>query len=82
MTDDERFEQTLLQGARRLGIRITDVELGRLQAHRRLLLRWAGKINLTTVLDPEGMAEILAMVDEAIRLARVEQKDEPPPEAG
>ena len=46
------------------------------------LLHQIAGATLEKTADPEGMAEILAMVDEAIRLARVEQKDEPPPEAG
>jgi 16S rRNA (guanine527-N7)-methyltransferase len=64
---DERFEQTLLQGAESLGIEISDGALERLHAHRRLLLRWAKRINLTTVLDPEGMAERLYL-DSAVLL--------------
>jgi 16S rRNA (guanine(527)-N(7))-methyltransferase RsmG len=56
---DGRFEEILIRGAATLGIQLDEEALGKLQAHRRVLLKWAQRMNLTTVCDPEDMAELL-----------------------
>jgi hypothetical protein len=47
------------QGCERLGIEITDEGVSRLLVHFNLLEKWADRVNLTTVRDPEEMAELL-----------------------
>ena len=59
------FEDSLREGAERLGITLPSEGIERLQAHRRVLLRWAPRVNLTTVLEPVAMAERLYL-DSAI----------------
>jgi 16S rRNA (guanine527-N7)-methyltransferase len=53
------FREMLVDGARRLGLSLEPDCLGRLEAHRGLLERWAAKTNLTTVRDLIGMVERL-----------------------
>jgi hypothetical protein len=47
------------QGCERLGIEISDEGVSRLLVHFNLLEKWADRVNLTTVRDPEEMAELL-----------------------
>ncbi len=55
----EDFIEYLQQGGRALGLELEPAALERLAAHQRLLLRWADKVNLTTVREPRAMAERL-----------------------
>lgn len=59
LSDETVFEQTLLKGAELLGIPITQSGLKRLKTHREHIMHWSSKVNLTTILDPQGMAELL-----------------------
>lgn len=47
------------QGCERLGIGTTDEGISRILVHFHLLEKWADRVNLTTVRDPEEMAELL-----------------------
>jgi 16S rRNA (guanine527-N7)-methyltransferase len=59
------FEDSLLEGAERLGIELSPEGVQRLLAHRRVLLHWAPRDNLTTLLEAFDMAERLYL-DSAI----------------
>ena len=56
---DALFLETLVEGAAGLGIDLCGEGIDKIQAHRQVLMKWARKMNLTTVRDPEGMAELL-----------------------
>lgn len=64
MTD---FTEYLQQGGQAMGLDLQPAALERLAAHQRLLLRWADKVNLTTVRDARAMAERLYL-DSAVLL--------------
>lgn len=53
------FSDALQQGGRAMGLEFEPAALERLAVHQRLLLRWADKVNLTTVREPRAMAERL-----------------------
>jgi 16S rRNA (guanine527-N7)-methyltransferase len=55
----EDFRSLLFLGAKKLGLSLEKEVLERLDAHRFLLLKWAKKINLTTVLTTESMVDRL-----------------------
>ncbi|MFC1654813.1 16S rRNA (guanine(527)-N(7))-methyltransferase RsmG [Myxococcota bacterium] len=56
---EETFQRRLREGAEQLGIEMPKEGVARLLIHFRLLSKWADRVNLTTVRDPEGMAELL-----------------------
>jgi len=70
--DEGLFRETLLQGAAALGVELKAEALAGLLAHRRVLLKWAPRMNLTTVCDPEGMAELLYL-DSLVMVPRLPQ---------
>ncbi len=53
------FSSYLVEGARRMKLALPKESTQRLLVHRDLLIKWNKAINLTTVLDPQGMAEKL-----------------------
>lgn len=53
-----RFSRALEQGLERLRLSIDDRVRERLAAHYALLCKWAPKVNLTTVLEPEAAASL------------------------
>lgn len=55
----DKFVAWLGAGAAQLGLDLPAAAVARLVAHRQVLLKWAPKVNLTTVLDDLGMAERL-----------------------
>jgi 16S rRNA (guanine527-N7)-methyltransferase len=59
MPEEQTFLRRLCDGGASLGIDLPGDGLVRLQIHFRLLCRWADRVNLTTVRDPEEMAELL-----------------------
>jgi 16S rRNA (guanine527-N7)-methyltransferase len=59
------FSSYLIEGASRLDLELPEDAIQRLLVHRDLLVRWNKAINLTTVLDPQGMADKLYL-DSAI----------------
>jgi 16S rRNA (guanine527-N7)-methyltransferase len=61
------FLAALCEGANRLELELDPQVCERLVCHQRLLLRWAPKVNLTTVLEPRSMAERLYL-DSAVVL--------------
>ncbi len=67
------FVTALLKGAEILGLQLPDEGVRRLRVHRRLLSKWAARVNLTTVSDPVGMAERLYL-DSAVLSPHVEGK--------
>ena len=56
---EETFQRRLREGAELLGLEMSEEVVSRLLIHFRLLCKWADRVNLTTVRDPEGMAELL-----------------------
>lgn len=68
-----QFLEALESGASQMGIRLSGEGIDRLLIHRRVLVKWAGRMNLTTVCDPEGMAELLYL-DSAVVLDRLDPK--------
>jgi 16S rRNA (guanine527-N7)-methyltransferase len=53
------FSSYLIEGASRMGLALSKDSIQRLLVHHDLLIKWNKAINLTTVLDPQGMAEKL-----------------------
>lgn len=53
------FVESLADGARSLGIEVSEEQMRRFVCHRDLVLRWGEKMNLTTVKHPVEMAEKL-----------------------
>jgi 16S rRNA (guanine527-N7)-methyltransferase len=53
-----RFSSALDQGLERLPLSVDARARGRLAAHYTLLCKWAPKVNLTTVLEPEAAAAL------------------------
>lgn len=70
-SEDARFLEVLESGSQKMGIDLTGEGIKRLVIHRRVLLKWASRMNLTTVRDPEGMAELLYL-DSAVMLGYLE----------
>lgn len=58
MTDRDRYVQALREGARAIGIDVTPELAHALATHHELVVKWAQKINLTTVTEPERAASI------------------------
>ena len=50
------FGRTLDAGARRVGLRLSAEAVDRLEHHYALLVRWAPRVNLTSIVDPEAAA--------------------------
>ncbi len=67
------FEEFLKRGADILGIELQYDAIQRIKIHRELLLKWAPKVNLTTVLDPKSMAERLYL-DSGILLPKISSR--------
>ncbi len=59
MPAEQTFLRRLCDGGARLGIDLPEDGLERLRIHFRLLCKWVDRVNLTTVRDPEDMAELL-----------------------
>jgi 16S rRNA (guanine527-N7)-methyltransferase len=53
------FNSYLIEGASRMKLALPKESIKRLLVHHDLLIKWNKAINLTTVLDPQGMAEKL-----------------------
>jgi 16S rRNA (guanine527-N7)-methyltransferase len=66
----EVFERHLRRGAEAMGIGLPADGIRRLTAHQRLLSKWVQRVNLTTVTDPEAMAERLYL-DSAVVVAHL-----------
>lgn len=56
---EDTFFRCLLRGAGQLGLDLPQEGVSRLLAHYRILTKWAERVNLTTIRDPEKMAELL-----------------------
>jgi 16S rRNA (guanine527-N7)-methyltransferase len=56
---EETFLRVFREGAEQLGLGVPEDGISGLLIHFRLLCKWADRVNLTTVRDPEGMAELL-----------------------
>ena len=56
MTDRERFEHALTDGLHRMNLAVPQHAVEKLGRHYALLVRWAKRINLTTVTDPVAAA--------------------------
>jgi len=60
MNDAEKvFLGAFLKGAEVLGLDLPREGIDRLVIHYRLLCKWADRVNLTTIRDPQKMAELL-----------------------
>jgi 16S rRNA (guanine527-N7)-methyltransferase len=59
LSPERIFEEKLKEGAVALGISLSGDVIDRILAHYGILVKWAPKMNLTTVLDPKKMAERL-----------------------
>jgi 16S rRNA (guanine527-N7)-methyltransferase len=53
---DRRYVDTLRRGAEALGLPLDDALAAGLATHHALVVRWASKMNLTTVVEPERAA--------------------------
>jgi len=58
-TSEDTFLSWLTEGGEQLGLDLSEDGISRLLCHYRLLVKWADKVNLTTILDPGQMAELL-----------------------
>lgn len=56
---EDTFSRCLFEGAEQLGLDLPQEGISRLLVHFRLLARWAERVNLTTIRDPQKMAELL-----------------------
>lgn len=65
----DTFQQCLCDGAAALGLALQEEQVARFVRHRELVLRWGEKMNLTTIKDPEGMAEKLFLDSAMLSLA-------------
>jgi 16S rRNA (guanine527-N7)-methyltransferase len=54
---DAAFHETLVTGARALGLALDEPSLGRLERFADRLLAWNRKVNLTAITDPREVAE-------------------------
>ena len=52
------YLEALLEGAAEIGLSVTPELAARLAQHQALVVRWASKMNLTTVVDPEEAARL------------------------
>lgn len=74
--DSEGWLQTVIDGARRLGVAVSLDQARRMQAHARELLLWNRSTNLTAITDPREVAlkhyvDALAVVPWVGKAARV-----------
>lgn len=58
MSEAELYRQALLEGAGALGLEVPDALAAQLAKHHLLIRKWAQKVNLTAVLEPERAASI------------------------
>ncbi|NMB75992.1 MAG: 16S rRNA (guanine(527)-N(7))-methyltransferase RsmG [Myxococcales bacterium] len=65
----DTFQKCLSDGAEALGLSLAGDQIERFSRHRELILRWGEKMNLTTIKDPEGMAEKLFLDSAMLSLA-------------
>jgi len=72
-SDEKKFIKIITQGANLLGLEIDSESLQRLIIHQRMMLKWAQRMNLTTVKEPQAMAERLYL-DSAILLPHLDSK--------
>lgn len=61
----DTFLKSIYGGAAALGLSFREEQVRRFVKHRELVLRWGERMNLTTVKDPDGMAEKL-FLDSAV----------------
>ncbi|MBW2701148.1 MAG: class I SAM-dependent methyltransferase [Deltaproteobacteria bacterium] len=66
----ESFVDLLCRGADRMGLDLDPEGLRLLQVHQEVLLKWAQRINLTTVLESKDMVDRLYL-DSAVILSRL-----------
>jgi 16S rRNA (guanine527-N7)-methyltransferase len=56
---EDTFSRCLVEGGEQLGLDLPQEGVSRLLVHYRTLSKWADRVNLTTIRDPEKMAELL-----------------------
>jgi 16S rRNA (guanine527-N7)-methyltransferase len=54
--DSQRWRSAVIDGARELGLSVTDRQVRQMQAHAMDLLQWNRTTNLTAITDPRDMA--------------------------
>ena len=70
MSSSADFVDLLSKGAEAMGLALTAAGLERLDIHRRVLVKWAQRMNLTTVLEPVEMVDSLYL-DSAVIAPRL-----------